>query len=115
MQSKINPRSPHEIKSKIVSYCMVSAKILVLCVRGFLRDTLQGVEHGHLPARGWLGAVNRLVKLVKSAHGRKAAKKFGIHWPDLLPLKEIAACKDPKIVSFRDQQMLRGFSLASPI
>lgn len=90
-------------------------KILILCVRGFLRDTLREVERGHLPAKGWLGAVNRLVKLVKSVHGRKAAKKFGIHWSDLLPLKEIVACKDPKIVSFRDQQMLRGFSLASPI
>lgn len=87
------------------------AKILVLCVRGFLRDALQEVELGHLPPKGWLGAVNRLVKLAKSTHGRKAAKKFGIHWLDLLPLKEIADCKNPKIASFRDQQMLRGFGL----
>lgn len=90
------------------------AKILVLCVRGFLRDALQEVELGHLPAKGWLGAVNRLVKLAKSTHGRKAAKKFGIHWPDLLPLQEIAICKNAKIASFRNQQMLRGFNLASP-
>jgi hypothetical protein len=87
-------------------------KILILCVRGFLRDALQEVELHHLPAKGWLGAVNRLVKLVKSTHGRKAAKKFDIHWPDLLPLQEIAVCKNVKIVSFRDQQMLRGFALA---
>ena len=86
-------------------------KILVLCVRGFLRDALMEVERGHLPAKGWLGAVNRLVNLVKSTHGRKAAKKFGIHWPNLLPLKEITACKNPKITAFRNQQMLRGFGL----
>ena len=90
------------------------AKMLVSCVRGFLRDALREVERGNLPAKGWLGAVNRLVKLVKSTHGRKAEKKFDIHWPDLLPFKEIAVCKNPKIVSFRDQQMLRGFGLASP-
>ena len=86
-------------------------KILVWCVRGFLRDALQEIEHGNIPAKGWLGAVNRLVKLVKSTHGRKAAEKFGIHWPDLLPLKEIAACRNMKIASFRDQQLARDFGL----
>jgi hypothetical protein len=84
-------------------------KILIFCVRGFLRDALQEVERGRASARGWLGAVNQLMKLAKSAHGRKAAKNFGIHWSEILPLAEIARAKNEKIISFREKQMVRGF------
>jgi len=50
-------------------------KILVFCVRGFLRELLREVERGGIPAKGWLGAANRMLKLTGSSHGRKAAKK----------------------------------------
>ena len=30
-------------------------RIMLVCVRAFLRETLRGVEAGALPARGWLG------------------------------------------------------------
>jgi len=36
---------------------------------------LQEVERGGIPAKGWLGAANRMLKLTGSSHGRKAAKK----------------------------------------
>ena len=42
-------------------------KILVPCLRAFLREFLEGVEEGKLPARGWLGAANKVLKLTTSA------------------------------------------------
>ena len=80
-------------------------RILFYCVRGFLREWLQEVEAGNLPAKGWLGAANRLVKLAKSTHGRKAAVKLNLTWPEILPLVEIARCKDQKMSSFREKQL----------
>jgi hypothetical protein len=78
-------------------------KILIFCVRGFLRELLQEVEQGGLSAKGWLGAANKLSALAKSTQGRRAAKKFEICWP------EIARARDEKIILFREKQMARGF------
>ena len=86
-------------------------RILILCVRGFLRDALQTVEAGHAPAKGWLGAVNRLMKLAKSTQGRQAARKFSLRWLEILPLAEIGVAKNDKIISFRENQMVRAFGL----
>ena len=86
-------------------------KILIHCVRGFLRELLREVERGNLPAKGWLGAVNKLAKLAKTTQGRKAAEKFGVSWPDVLPLPEIAKARNEKIVSFRENQLGRAFAL----
>jgi hypothetical protein len=88
-------------------------QILIFCVRGFLREFLEAVERNELPAKGWLGAVNKLSKLVKSTHGRKASKKLGVQWLDILPLAEIARTKNDKILSFREKQLARGFGLHS--
>jgi len=82
-------------------------------VRGFLREWLQGVDAGQIPAKGWLGAVNRLLKISKSTHGRKAAVKFNLTWLDVLPLTEIAQTKNEKIILFRENQLARGFDLKS--
>ncbi len=86
-------------------------KILIFCVRGFLRDALLTVETGNAPAKGWLGAINKLAKLAKSTQGRKAAEKFEIRWSDILPLPEIAKAKDEKLISFREKQLAREFGL----
>jgi hypothetical protein len=82
-------------------------KILIICVRGFLREVLEEVEQGRIPARGWLGAVNKMMKLAKSTHGRKVVNKFGVSWSEILPQAEIARCKNGKIVSFREKQLAR--------
>ena len=80
-------------------------KILLPCVRGFLRELLRQVEQGGVPAKGWLGAVNRLAKLTKSAHGRQAARKFEVRWSELLPFPEIYLSRNEKIVRFREKQL----------
>lgn len=75
-------------------------EILVICVRGFLRELLCEVERGNIPARGWLGAANRLLKLASSTQGRKAVRKFGIDWDKMLPLTELAESRHEKISLF---------------
>lgn len=86
-------------------------KILIYCVRGFLRELLREVERNHLPVKGWLGAVNKLAKLAKSTQGCKVAGKFGVSWSEILPLPEIAKARNEKIISFREQQLARAFVL----
>jgi hypothetical protein len=81
------------------------ARILLLCVRAFLRDTLRGVESGELPTRGWLGAAERLLKMAESKTGRQAALKLKVHWPQALPEAEIAASKTPLIARFREKRL----------
>lgn len=83
-------------------------KILFYCVRGFLREFLLEADRGNIPAKGWLGAVNRVMKLAKSTRGRKAAKKAEIRWPEILPLAEIAKSQHEKITMFREKQLARG-------
>jgi len=80
-------------------------KILFFCVRGFLREWLQEVEAGRIPAKGWLGAANRLLKMSKTKHGRKAATKFSLAWPGILPLAEITSSTNQKIQLFREKQL----------
>lgn len=82
-------------------------KILLPCVRGFLRELLAGVHSGDLPVKGWLGAVNRILKLTRSTHGRKAAKRFALDWREALPLQEIAKSAHPKITEFAAKQLTR--------
>jgi len=80
-------------------------KILQFCVRGFLREFLQEVEAARLPAKAWLGAVNRLLKHSKTTRGKKASKQFGFTWLDYLPQLEIAQSQTPKIISFRKNHL----------
>jgi hypothetical protein len=82
-------------------------RILVPCVRGFLREFLKQVESGDLPVKGWLGAVNQILKTVSKARGRRASKRFEIDWSETLPSKEIAKSKHEKIVQFQEKQLAR--------
>jgi hypothetical protein len=88
-------------------------RILIYCVRGFLREFLAGVHSGDLPAKGWLGAVNRILKLPRSTRGRQATRRLGLDWQKTLPLPEIAGSAQPKIVAFREKQFARWNPAAS--
>jgi len=84
--------------------------ILIYCVRGFLRELLVGVERNELPVKGWLGAVNRTLKLTTSSRGRKAARQMEVDWRETLPLKEIEHSSQPKVRAFAAQQLSRWLS-----
>ena len=82
-------------------------RILIPCVRAFLREFLQQVEQGTLPVKGWLGATNRVLKLTTTSRNRKIASRYKIDWSEILPHKEIDLSTHEKIVRFREHQ-LRG-------
>lgn len=82
-------------------------RILVPCVRAFLREFLLQVEQDELPVRGWLGAANRVLKLTTSSRGRKIAGRFNIDWSEILPLQEIDQSKHEKIIRFREHHLPR--------
>jgi hypothetical protein len=81
------------------------ARILLLCTRAFLRETLRGVEAGELPARGWLGVTERLLKVAEAKIGGRATRELKIQWPQALPEPEIAASKNPLLVRFREKRL----------
>lgn len=82
-------------------------RIMLVCVRAFLRETLRGVEAGALPARGWLGAVERVLKLAESSHGKKAVRTLGVDWTQALPLTEIAVSNHRAAIPFREKRLVQ--------
>lgn len=80
-------------------------RILVLCVRAFLRETLLGAEAGALPVRGWLGAVERVLKLSESTQGRRAVRQLELDWHLALPQAEITASELKPVVQFRGKRL----------
>lgn len=82
-------------------------KILLLCVRAFLAEFLDQVDRAEIPARHWLGAVNRVLKLTTDKRARNIAGKYRIHWPEILPQNAIAKSRNEKIRRFREQQLER--------
>ncbi|HUA68394.1 MAG TPA: hypothetical protein VMA13_07575 [Candidatus Saccharimonadales bacterium] len=84
-------------------------KILVPCVRAFLNEFLQQVERGEIPARHWLGAANRVLKLTTENRARKIADKHQITWSGILPLSAIGQCQQEKIRRFYEQQLQQGY------
>jgi len=82
-------------------------RIMLLCVRAFLRETLHGAEAGSLPARGWLGALERVLMLAESGRGKKAVRILGVDWTEAFPLAEIAASPLPVAKRFREKRLVR--------
>jgi len=80
-------------------------QILVICARAFLCESLRGVESDALPARGWLGAMERVLKLAESTHGRKATHRLNVDWLQVLPEAEIASSQHRMIVQFREKRL----------
>lgn len=82
-------------------------RILILCTRAFLRETLIGAEAGALPIRGWLGAAERVLKLGESRLGRRAATALKLDWHQALPLPEIAASQSKAVTPFRKTRLVQ--------
>ena len=83
------------------------ARIMIICVRAFLRETLRGVESGELSARGWLAAVERVLKLAESNIGRKTTRELGVDWSQALPLDEIATSSHRAAIQLREKRLPR--------
>lgn len=79
--------------------------MLVICIRAFLREGLHGVESSEISERGWLGAVQRILKLAESSMGKKATKTLGVDWHQALPLLEIAASRNRAAMQLREKRL----------
>ena len=84
-------------------------KILVPCVRAFLKEPLQQGELGQIQARHWLGVANQVPKLTTNQRARKIASKHQINWLEALPLPAIAQSRNEKIRRFQEQQLEKGY------
>jgi len=90
-------------------------KILVPCVRAFLREFLQRVERGQIPARHWLGPANQVLKLTTNHRARKIATQHQINWLEILPLTVITNSQNEKIRRFHQQHLEQGYRKAKGI
>jgi hypothetical protein len=82
-------------------------KILVPCVRAFLRELLERVELGDIPAKDWLKAANRVLKLTSGYRGRRIGARHRINWTEILPLAAIGRTQHEKLRRFQEQQLGR--------
>ncbi|MDB6131118.1 MAG: hypothetical protein JWM04_2225 [Verrucomicrobiales bacterium] len=80
-------------------------KIMILCVRSFLRQVLDSVITNESPVKGWLGATTRIMKLTTFTHASKAARLYAIKWFEILPHREIAESRNASIIQFREKQL----------
>ncbi len=80
-------------------------KILVYCVRAFVREALQAVEQDASLSRGWLGAIEKTLALTESTTGTRLARRFAVDWSRILPLEEISRSESPKVVQFRQRRL----------
>lgn len=80
-------------------------KILVYCVRAFLREALELANRQPALVRGWLGAMEKSMALTESSTGKRLAKRFSVNWREILPLNEIRKCDLPKVVQFREKRL----------
>lgn len=80
-------------------------RIMVVCVRAFLRETLRAVAQGELPIRGWLGAVERVLRLAEQRVGRQLSGRHGVNWRAVLPWEEIALSQEPPVVRLQTHRL----------
>ena len=80
-------------------------RVLVPCVRAFLKEALARPEKQASLVRGMISAMERAMKLAQSSKGRKLAIQHGIRWEGLLPLSEIDSSTDPRLHSFRERRL----------
>lgn len=90
-------------------------KILLPCVRAFLRELLQEVEPGRLAPKDWLKVANQALKLSTNARARKIAAKYQVDCTGILPLKVIEQSKNEKIRRFQKLQLGKSYGTSNAI
>jgi len=82
-------------------------KIVLLCVRGFLRELIMTVEAGELPSRDCVNLLEETMALAMTRSGIKARKKHGIDWTTVLPITALEHVSSVKLRNFRDKRLPR--------
>lgn len=82
-------------------------RIMLVCVRGFLRELIAAVEAGKLPGRDCVNLLEETMAFATSTSGIKARKKHGIDWRTALPIASLGEVTNAKLRNFRDKRLPR--------
>lgn len=80
-------------------------RILIPCVRAFLKEGLAQGESDVILVRGMVSAMERAMKLAQSQKGRRLAERHGIRWEGLLPIKNIEDSTNSRLRGFRERRL----------
>ncbi len=79
-------------------------RILIICVRAFLKEIAEKVESHDEQARELLDAIEVIVKILNSRQSRLVSQKFSINFSNIIPVENLRKMSDPKIVKFLDKR-----------
>ena len=82
-------------------------KIMLLCVRSFLRELIGEVEAGQLSGRDCVNMLEETMALATSTSGMKARKRHNVDWTTVLPITELDRVRNAKLQNFRDKRLPR--------
>ncbi|MDD2710083.1 MAG: hypothetical protein PHV34_19035 [Verrucomicrobiae bacterium] len=82
-------------------------KIVKLCVRAHLRESIRAVHANLLPARNCLDRLETAIALVKTDIAKRAASLYQINWQKSLPLAELYAVQEPRLKKFANLRLPR--------
>lgn len=80
-------------------------RIMLLCVRAFLREVLAKVQSGELSPREWLNLVKDLLAFTESDLGQNVARQYGIDWTAVLPKLREQQTVSPSIRTFYEKRV----------
>lgn len=80
-------------------------KVMLLCVRSFLAESLQQVEAGAITVRDWLNIVKDLLAFTESDLGRNVARQHDIDWSVILPAGKNLSTTSASIRTFYEKRV----------
>jgi len=82
-------------------------QMMVLCVRGFLREQIAETETGKLAVKDCLELHQRVLKVLDSRAADQARRKFAINWLDIMPVESLKASSELKLRNFVERRWNR--------
>ena len=82
-------------------------KMVILCVRGFLRELIAQVENNKLSARDCINLLEETLTIATSRAAADTKKKFGVVWDMVLPLESLESASNPKLKNFFGKRLPR--------
>ena len=82
-------------------------QMMVLCVRGFLREQIAETETTKLAVKDCLELHQRVLKVLDSRATDQARRKYRINWLDILPVDSLKASRELKLRNFVERRWHR--------
>jgi len=81
--------------------------MMVLCVRGFIREQIVAVSNGDLTARGCLDSLERIIQIASTRTASSVTRMYGIRWLDSIPIPDLLASRSTKLRNFVEKRLPR--------